>query len=308
MAHNPNQFAPFVHGQSWSNYLANLKLSTTWGDHLTLIAMSEILGRPIVVHSFAAVADPMIVAVPVPDGHPEPAAINVAFDPERHYQAVLEGSGDGAPQAQSDSKKRRLTGKQSRPATYFNAKPSNPNKQQCPAMRKPAAQSSKKAAANSTSGSDLSRRLCGNCGERGHQAVTCTRPCSACGGAHKYFECPDPDLHVGARRQAARNRVAWRGYGSVEKDKKGKAGMKESGTGRYWIPKDYDPEYTPQRDLTPKRAALDKCPHASDRCRTALRTLWDQEEGWAMNALMDGGFLADCCLDSRVWRCRVRAI
>ena len=116
MAHNPNQFAPFVHGMSWSDYLSRLKLSATWGGHLTLVAISEILGRPIVVHSFAAVAEPMILPLQVPEGQPEPAVINVAFDPECHYQAVLEGSGgDAAGQAGSDTKKRHLWGKQCPP-------------------------------------------------------------------------------------------------------------------------------------------------------------------------------------------------
>ena len=35
----------------------------------------------------------------------------------------------------------------------------------------------------------LKRRLCGNCGVRGHQAVTCTLPCFARGGDHRCFEC-----------------------------------------------------------------------------------------------------------------------
>ena len=87
--------------------------------------------------------------------------------------------------------------------------------------------------------------FCGNCGVRGHQAGTCTAPCFACGGAHKYFECDHPVLHVDAKRQANRNRAEWMGYGAKAQEKKRKVGMKESGAGKYWVRKEYDPEYTP---------------------------------------------------------------
>lgn len=143
---------------------------------------------------------------------------------------------------------------------------------------------------------DSGNRLCGNCGRRGHQAVTCTAPCFACGGAHKYFECDDEELHVVAKRQANRNRVLWRGWGSVKKVHKTKAGMKESGVGKQWVRKEYDPEYTPKRDISPKRAALQKTPHASDRCKTSLRQLWCQTEEESMSHLIDSGFLTDTCL------------
>ena len=54
--------------------------------------------------------------------------------------------------------------------------------------------------------------------------------------------------------------------GAVERSSKGTSGMKESGAGKFWIRQEYDPEYTPSRDISPKRAALNKCPHSSDRC------------------------------------------
>ena len=57
------------------------------------------------------------------------------------------------------------------------------------------------------------RRLCGNCGVRGHQAVACTSPGFACGGDHRYFECTHPELHLAARRQASSNREKWTGFG-----------------------------------------------------------------------------------------------
>ena len=73
--------------------------------------------------------------------------------------------------------------------------------------------------------------------------------------------------------------------------------MKESGAGRHWIRQPYDPEYVPDREKSPKRAYLDKVSHAFDRCKTSLRVLWDQSESMAMEALMDGGFLTDVCID-----------
>ena len=100
-----------------------------------------------------------------------------------------------------------------------------------------------------------------------------------------------------ALRQANRNRVAWKGWGSKQKTSKGRSTMRESGAGRLWIPQEYDPEYTPKRDVTPTRARRDKVPHASDRCDTSLRVLWECSEQQIMDTLIDGGFLADACLD-----------
>ena len=54
--------------------------------------------------------------------------------------------------------------------------------------------------------------------------------------------------------------------GAVERSSKGRSGMQESGAGKFWIQQEYDPEYTPSRDISPKRAALNKCPHSSDTC------------------------------------------
>ena len=141
-------------------------------------------------------------------------------------------------------------------------------------------------------------RMCGNCGRRGHQAVTCVAPCLACGGQHKYFECDDPDLYHVAMRQAQRNRVKWCGYGARELAGRKKKGMKESGAGRHWIRQPYDPEYTPSRDVSPRRQALKKRPHPSDRCESSLRVLWDQTESLAMESLMDSGVLTDVCLSA----------
>ena len=67
---------------------------------------------------------------------------------------------------------------------------------------------------DSKADSSQSGRLCGNCGRKGHQAVTCVEPCFACGGAHRYYACDDPQLYHVAKRQAARNRVKWTGYGA----------------------------------------------------------------------------------------------
>ena len=132
---------------------------------------------------------------------------------------------------------------------------------------------------------------------RGHVATTCTAPCFSCGGNHRYFECSDPELHHAAKRMANRNRVTWTGYGAGDKKAKKKGGMKESGCGRFWVRKEYDPEYTPKRDVSPQKACIQAKPHVSDRCRTSGRVLTDQEEAQAMTTLIDGGFLTDACLD-----------
>ena len=140
-------------------------------------------------------------------------------------------------------------------------------------------------------------RLCGNCGTRGHNGVSCPQPCFACGGDHRYYQCSDPDLHGPALRQARRNRVAWEGFGSLNKDASKRKGMKPSGAGHDWVRKEYDPEYTPARDVSPKRAVLNKFGHVSDRARMSLRILWSLSEEDQMRALLDGGFLTDKCLD-----------
>ena len=139
--------------------------------------------------------------------------------------------------------------------------------------------------------------ICGDSGIRGHQAVTCAEPCFACGGDHKYFECTHDQLHHEAKRMASRNRVHWKGYGAKETGQKKTTGMKESGAGKYWVRQPYDPEYTSERERSPKRKFLDKVQHPSDRCKIALRSLWDQTEEMAMASLLDGGFLTGVCLD-----------
>jgi hypothetical protein len=100
--------------------------------------------------------------------------------------------------------------------------------------------------------------------------------------------------------------VKWAGYGAVDRDSKSRAGMKPSGAGKYWVPKEYDPDYTPSRDISPKRAYLDKHGHPSDRCRTSLRVLWGLTEEETMVSLIDGGFLTDTCLgkDGRELPCK----
>lgn len=162
---------------------------------------------------------------------------------------------------------------------------------------KAAAAAGKKALPRKLLQNTESRRLCGNCGVRGHQAVTCLEPCFACGGSHAYYECDHPAKHVVAKRQANRNRVKWQGYNAVHADHHGGGGMKPSRAGRDWVRKEYDPEYTPARDISPKRACLNKFSHISDRARVSLRNLWAMREEEAMECLMDGGFLTDVCLD-----------
>ncbi|CAE8607968.1 unnamed protein product, partial [Polarella glacialis] len=88
---NEARFAGFVTG-AWSQYLASMALSTTWGDHVTLMAAAELLGRPILFHS--VVPDGELVVVPTigdPDAAEIPEPIQLAFEHELRYQAVVAG-------------------------------------------------------------------------------------------------------------------------------------------------------------------------------------------------------------------------
>jgi hypothetical protein len=205
--------------------------------------------------------------------------------------------------AQQQQKRRRLTGKCAAPPSFSQSRPASPSvckaSEKAPKGSKLPRTQAKKAATDTKDDSNNAdkRRICGNCGVRGHQAATCQEPCFACGGEHKYFECDHPDFYMMAKRQANRNRVAWKGLGAKAVQPKCSGGMKQSGTGKYWLRQPYDPEYTPERDKSPKRKYLDKVRHPSDRCKVSLRVLWDQTEEMAMNSLIDGGFLTDTCLD-----------
>ena len=92
---NGDRFSPYVVGD-WQEYLVNMSKPTCWGDHVTLLAAAELLGRPIVVHTAIAGGGEVTVH-PLPDaaaaGEP-PSPINLAFEHERHYQAVVAGNAD----------------------------------------------------------------------------------------------------------------------------------------------------------------------------------------------------------------------
>ena len=138
MAHNPLHDASFVHGGDWSGYLERLKLSTTLGHHMTLTAVTEILGRPIVVHSSGNLGNPMVIPVQMHDGEQAPAPIKLAFDPERHYQAVVEMPAVVGHPAVANTAKRRLKDKCPRPPAL---QPPPKNSKVCPrpkATRSPA--------------------------------------------------------------------------------------------------------------------------------------------------------------------------
>jgi hypothetical protein len=266
-------------------------MSDGWGDNLMISLLSKCFKKDITVLTCRS-ARTFFADGNEQDGT-SPTSIWIAHHSEFHYYGVLRGNQVVAVSpaavvvdAQDQLvKKRRLTGKSADPTNFQVAV-------------KTLIGSKKGLPSKSMQGQDDDRgRLCGNCGLRGHQAVTCTQPCFACGGAHKYFECDDPEVHHVAKRQANRNRVQWKGFGASHKSAKGRTGMKEHGAGKFWVRKEYDPEYTPQRDISPKRAALLKTPHPSDRCKTSLRILWDQTEEQSMNSLIDGGFLTDTCLN-----------
>ena len=73
--------------------------------------------------------------------------------------------------------------------------------------------------------------------------------------------------------------------------------MKEAHAGRFWFRQPYDPEYPSQREISPKREVLNKVHHISDRTTISLRAVWRMSEEDTMECLMDGGFIADACLD-----------
>ena len=91
--------------------------------------------------------------------------------------------------------------------------------------------------------------------------------------------------------------MQWEGYNAANGESKS-GGMKGTMGGRQWAPQHYDPEYTPGRDVSPKRAILNKKGHLSDRSTVSLRTLLQMTEEEAMTSLLDGGFLNDVCLDN----------
>ena len=157
----------------------------------------------------------------------------------------------GHPISERPAKRYRLKSKCNRPAGFFPPSVPQPPKQKHDPL--PLRTCTKKAAP--TSSSIDARRTCGNCGIRGHVATTCVQPCFACQGNHKYYECDHPDLYHEAQRMANRNRVKWQGFGSTARSHKGTSGMKESGTGRYWVRQHYDPDYVPEREIVPRRGS-----------------------------------------------------
>ena len=74
--------------------------------------------------------------------------------------------------------------------------------------------------------------------------------------------------------------------------------MKSSGAGRQWVRQPWDPEYTPQRDISPTRQILDKKHHMSERAVVSLNVLWGMSDTDQVAGLLDGGFLSDVCLNS----------
>ena len=287
-----------------------------WGDHLIISSLAKVFGKDITIigtdtaRTFGAAGTEVQGALL--------DAVWISHHPELHYYGVVRAGSDpsGGQQPSQANKRRRLKYKTTSDGNAYStgvgpataASLANVPAEQGPwpteganAMPDKNTRSLKKAAPAMVAaggGAGDNRRICGNCGCRGHQAVTCLQPCFACGGDHKYFQCDSPDMHHEALRQANRNRVKWQGFrakASVSKT----AGSKDSGQsgiGRYWVRQAYDPEYTSEREKSPKRKVLDKVHHVSDRCKVSLRTLWDQTEPMIMNALIDGGFLTDHCL------------
>ncbi len=314
---------------SVAEYVTQMR-SSQWGDELMLRMLSSVFSRGVCVIS----ASPGAAATFYPDGTrvnaADPSAIWIAHQSEFHYFGVLRGCHDdglspdliyecplctpevicGTCEYQQRKKLARIQDEMPRrlriscksaPSTVSSAVVGKLVPE--PASSQPKGQPEQKSVCKRPSGKKWDgaaqgSRACGNCGRFGHVATTCTMACFACGGLHKYYECDHPDLHFPAKRQSNRNRVTWEGYGSVSREKKTVSkGMKPSGAGREWIRQDWDPEYTPSGDITPKRAFLTKHEHISDRTRTSLRQLWGMDEEGQITTLIDGGFLTDFCVN-----------
>ena len=205
-----------------------------WGDNLMIILLSITFQKPVTV------VGQNIVRTYYPDGTEKPEgddnAAWIAHRGELHYYGILKvdelGRTGDCPLCTAAMRcaihSRELDDDQ---ASCSEAKPAA-KRLRGAVERATSKPYSKKAAPSGNHDADImdKKRVCGNCGSRGHHATTCLEPCFACGEKHKYFECNHPTLHVEALRQAQRNRVTWKGYGSKQKQAhSSKVGMKESG-------------------------------------------------------------------------------
>ena len=236
-------------------FSGNCPLCTTEWDCGTCIYQ-----RSLSKQSEAAVSPMVSTSQPLAD-QSSTSSSKPAVDPVA-LQAPVDAESERALEA-ADSEKRRVTGKRPPPRALLPP----PSMVTLSPKPKGTKSSALKKAPNVAASVDK-RRLCGNCGVRGHQAVTCLAPCFACGGAHKYFECDDPQLHHEARRQAARNRVEWTGFGSKAKVHKGRGGHEG---GRCW--EALGEEGVRPRIYTEQRHFSEACP--SPKMPSCLRQVPD---------------------------------
>ena len=95
-----DRFRSFVDG-CWETYVNNVAQSGFWGDHITLVAAAEILGRPISLHSTLPGAGPVLIATT--QEHQGQLPIVLVHHHEVHYQAVQEASAGVAGRLQYQS-------------------------------------------------------------------------------------------------------------------------------------------------------------------------------------------------------------
>ena len=95
-----DRFRSFVDG-CWQTYVNNVAQSGFWGDHITLVAAAEILGRPISLHSTLPGAGPVLIATT--QEHQGQLPIVLVHHHEVHYQAVQEASAGVAGRLQYQS-------------------------------------------------------------------------------------------------------------------------------------------------------------------------------------------------------------
>ena len=154
----------------WNEYLHSLAQPTTWGDHISLLAAAELLERPIFVHSIVAGGEFQVVpTIGDPAASEEPEPIQLAFEHELHYQAVVPGvEGDSAAADGEDPDVCEKCGSLMLQNGCINpACPDNKGQPSNPGSDKPAPEEPVKQPPQG--------RICSICGERGHYMQTCPK-------------------------------------------------------------------------------------------------------------------------------------
>lgn len=85
---NGAKLRDFVHGMSWEAYCESMERDGTWGDHLTLIAASELYAARIMIIS-SSVDDTSYITEIVPTTRPVERSVFLCHYAEYHYSSIL---------------------------------------------------------------------------------------------------------------------------------------------------------------------------------------------------------------------------